>query len=755
MPDDRRTTQIATFAAVALIAHQIGAKATRDALFLSTFAVTSLPAMLVAAAVTSTAFVFATARLLTRFGPARVVPWALVASAALLLGEWALSLRAPRLATVLFYLHMASLGAVLISAFWSLVNESLDPHSARRRISQIAAGGTLGGLMGGLLADRVGAAFGPGAMLLVLALLHLCCAALVAALGAPARSAAKPTATGNAGRSGFRVLQDVSYLRELAVLVLVATVAATLIDYVFKARATAAAPDGAGLLRFFAVFYTSVSVVTFIIQMLLGRLSLERLGLARSVATLPLVISSGGVLALLAPGVAAAGVARGLESVLRSSIFRSGYELFFTPVLAQDKRATKSIIDVGFERLGDAAGAGIVALTLAVAGVQAHSWLLGAAIFLGAVGLYIALRLHRGWVTALETSLIDQRDKLEAAERGPTVSAVMQTIAALEFSDPGLSQSGVEEPQSPTQPAPRLAPYEAMGPRLTFRAEANRTDEAIVNQLADLRSRDPARIRKVLAANPLPLELTGAVLPLLAWEEVCQDVIRALRPHADSIAGQLTDALVDPNRDFAIRRRVPRILYRAKSPRAVNGLVLGLDDRRFEVRYQCGQALASIRDAQPSRSIDRQPVLAAIDREVRLGERVWRGQRLLDELEGDESSGSELIDSFLRERTNLSLQHVFTLLSLIYPREPLKVAFRGLFTDDPALRGTSLEYLDSILPAELRDRLLPHLAPSTARRSDNQKPRDEILAELMRSNHSIELNLARLQGAIPPESTDT
>ncbi len=43
-----------------------------------------------------------------------------------------------------------------------------------------------------------------------------------------------------------------------------------------------------------------------------------------------------------------------------------------------------------------------------------------------------------------------------------------------------------------------------------------------------------------------------------------------------------------------------------------------------------------------------------------------------------------------------SLAHVFTLLSLVLPREPLQIAFRSLHADDRQLRGTALEYLEGV-----------------------------------------------------------
>ena len=78
------------------------------------------------------------------------------------------------------------------------------------------------------------------------------------------------------------------------------------------------------------------------------------------------------------------------------------------------------------------------------------------------------------------------------------------------------------------------------------------------------------------------------------------------------------------------------------------------------------------------------------------------------------------VDEFVRDRAGESLAHVFTLLSLVLPREPLQIAFRSLHTDDQNLQGTALEYLEGVLPAPIRERLWPFLedaAPSRARRA--------------------------------------
>ena len=58
----------------------------------------------------------------------------------------------------------------------------------------------------------------------------------------------------------------------------------------------------------------------------------------------------GGLGALIFPGLGGAIAARAGESTLRSSLFKTGYEIFFTPIASHDKRAAKSINEVGFDR---------------------------------------------------------------------------------------------------------------------------------------------------------------------------------------------------------------------------------------------------------------------------------------------------------------------------------------------------------------------------------------------------------------------
>ena len=65
---------------------------------------------------------------------------------------------------------------MLGSGFWLILSECFDPRTAKRRFGQIAGVGTLGGLIGGLVAERMAVLVGINAMLPALAVMNLFCA---------------------------------------------------------------------------------------------------------------------------------------------------------------------------------------------------------------------------------------------------------------------------------------------------------------------------------------------------------------------------------------------------------------------------------------------------------------------------------------------------------------------------------------------------------------------------------------------------
>jgi hypothetical protein len=464
----------------------------------------------------------------------------------------------------------------------------------------------------------------------------------------------------------------------IAATVVLTSAASAIIDFLFKSQAAASLGTGANLLRFFAAFYGVLQVLTFIAQTVTGVLT-HRLGFRRTIATLPAGVGLAGLVALLLQGWPPVVALRGIESVLRSSFFRNAYELLFVPMDPGERQRVKTSLDVTCDRAGEAAGAAVVQAVLVAGVTVARGWLLTVVFLLAALTLWLGRRLDQLYLGVIENQLIKYRSAPPAmsmvSEAGWTIVQLPKEMG---------TDSGVDTPVAAKPlPTPHL--------------------DSSMELLVALRSPDPARVSAALASTSnLSRIHVAQIVDLLAWDEVMPSVRKALEPVAPAHLGLLVDALVEPSTDFAIRRRVPRILGTVASARSLDGLVRGLDDPRFEVRYHCSRAINRILTSNPELSVNRAHMIAIVERELAVTPQVWRGYRLLDLPEVDEPSEIEAPPEAERTR---HLEHIFALLSMIVAREPLDAAVDGIRSPNAGVRGLAIEYLDQVLPAHVLGRL--------------------------------------------------
>ena len=680
----------------------VAGKATRDALFLTSLSFQALPTMLIAASACSIAIVALHARWAPKFGPATLVQVLSAASGLLFLLEWVVRFSAPRATATLLFLHTSAMGPLLTSGFWLIATERFEPRTAKRRFGQITGAGTMGGLLGALLSERVAATLGAPAMLLVLGALQLLTVWLFSRFAAstqPSSERQQPDPVPRVKtRSGLRVIAEAPYLRHLVALVLLGSTSAALLDYLFKARAVEAIGTGDRLLRFFALYYAAISVLTFVLQVLSSRAVLERFGLGLTTSTPSIALLAGSIGGLITPGFGSLMMARGGEAIFRGSWFRAGYELFYTPIPADEKRAVKSIVDVSVDRLGDAVGGGLVRAAVLLTPAIQSPVILWMAVASSAAAIFAASRLNHWYVRTLGTSLV-----LQAPSLGRSDAEGQMTRRMLLKVRNGNPVALAATP-----------PDEVEDARALLRA-------------------DPQRAIAVLSREDgLSAGLISHAIPLMAGP-LADYAVFALRKVAEERVGQLTDALLDPGQDYRIRRQLARVLAVGVSQRAADALLSALDDDRFDVRFQSARSLAAILDRNPRIRMDRDRIMDVVLREAAVGRPVWASRRLLDGVFNESP-----LDEFVRDRAGQSLAHVFTLLSLVLPRQPLQIAFRSLHSENSRLRGTALEYLEGVLPAKIRERLWPFLVDGRPTRP--AQPHDEVIANLLRSSSSVTLH---------------
>ena len=705
--DQRGTARLATICALIVVASFVAGKAARDALLLGHFDVKTLPIFVAISAVMSLPIILVAGRWMTRYGPARLVPAINLGSALLAVGEWLLINRYPGPVSAVVFFHLATSGAVLTSGFWSIVNERFDVQTAKRHIGRIGMGATLGGILGGVLAERTAVYVRPDKILLVLAALQLTCAVTLYVFGSSverAHAPAKPPGTWSA----FRVVTRSQLLRNVAGVVVLGAVAAGILDYVFKADIVGVSSK-AGLLRTLAIFYTVTNVITAIIQISVCAPLIARLGVPRSVATLPITITLFGMFALAIPVPLAAAIARGAELVTRNSIFRAGYELLYAPLAEEHKRPTKVVLDVGADRLGDLLAAQLVGLIVYLS-AEPRTGLLVATLITGAFAVIITMRLPRSYTAALEDSLLARTadPALPDADRAPEPEPWI-TLNDL----PRFGQAGDFVPLS-------MRIRDLGLPRHTRRTRAitpsrpplpppiSQEHDNLLDAIADLRSQDPARIKRVLAIKLTP-ELAAYAIGLIGRDEVAREAFAALSAIAPRCTGMLVDVLLDQDRPVEVRRRLPAVLLSGRPTLATWGLWRALLDPSFDVRYRSGAVLARLAAAGHLENVAAEEVFGIVKRELLADRHALARTCALDDL----AAAAEARADDEVQRAGTGLEHIFTVLGLALPPEPLRIALHAVQTDDPELRGTALEYLESILPPDVRAQLWPFLEGQT------------------------------------------
>jgi predicted MFS family arabinose efflux permease len=705
---DRYTIVFAALAALMMIGHLQGGKTVRDALFLSFFDVTDLPKMIIATAALSAAAIVAFSRVLAKYGPARLTPPLFIFSGFLSFVEWVAMVFWPHIVTVALYLHITVLDSLLISGFWSIINERYDPYSAKKIIGRMVIFTTLGGLLGAGAASVIAKIFDTRAVIAMLAILHVLA-------GLTLYEVTRGQAHGMGRRSSpvglFAVLKKNTLIQRMALLMVTLAAAVALLDYVFKAKLQLTLSKEE-LVTFFAYFYIAVDIGSLLLQTIVGRKALQWFGLGGTIAVLPISLIFGGVITFLFRSMMTVTLLRGAANLLTNSFLGPGYELLFTPIPPEEKRTSKILIDVGANRSGNMLGGAMIMGLLLLPGPTGSYILLTVVMLAGVMALLVFL-LNRGYISQLAHNLRSGTLKAEDIEikdrttRGTVTltqtrierDRLLQQISSYrgEVISPAVRLSGITKPAISSHPQP-----------------VDSVEDSEIEAIRELRSRDEARIRRILVNKTITPALLPHILPLLRGREVLQEALNAIRPLASSASGQLVDALLDHHQHPLIRRRIPLLLGQADNERAMQGLTLGLLDRELDVRFRCAEALARIKTNHPQLSIDFEAIWRVVYREIAL------------------FSGS----GFKSTQGVEPLRYLFCLLGIVFGPSVMDICYESLQVEDPNIRGTALEYLENQLPQNVRNSLWPVIAAGhVAKKSD--RPSQEIMHDLLEAGRKI------------------
>ena len=198
--------------------------------------------------------------------------------------------------------------------------------------------------------------------------------------------------------------------------------------------------------------------------------------------------------------------------------------------------------------------------------------------------------------------------------------------------------------------------------------------------------------------------MIGELIERLAEPALTSTIASALAPFGDRIVGTLRDAITDAEMAAEVRREIPKVLEEIGTPAAQAVLVESVLDRDVVLRYHTIAALNRLGQAHPDRQTDRKLIETVLAAEI-MGH--YRSYQVMGTLSIAPSDSANPIEHGLRESMEKETERIFRLLKLLYPQYDMHSAYVGLQSADPVVHDNAVEFMDSVLPPEVRALIIP------------------------------------------------
>jgi AAA family ATP:ADP antiporter len=288
-----------------------------------------------------------------------------------------------------FFIWTSVFNLFIVSVFWSFMADLFNDSQAKRLFGFIAAGGTAGALAGPALTATLAIPLGPANLLpisaLVLGWAVLCIHRLTAwrekvdpgpaasASVSGASSGGRERGLGGGAWAGIRLILCSPYLLGICLLILLFT---TLSTFLYFQQATIIADnftDPAKRTTVFAGIDFAANALTLLIQVFFTSRIVKALGLAWSLALIPLLLGGGFLLLGAAPLLVVLVAVQVVRRAGNYAIMKPSREMLFVVLSKEEKYKAKNVIDTVIYRSGDVisawAYAGLQALGLGLAAI--------------------------------------------------------------------------------------------------------------------------------------------------------------------------------------------------------------------------------------------------------------------------------------------------------------------------------------------------------------------------------------------------
>jgi len=257
----------------------------------------------------------------------------------------------------MFYLWASVFNLFVVSVFWSLLADLLGPGTARKLYGPIAAGGTIGTIVGPLLTKGLVDLIGVAGVLVVSGLLLEVAVIGVVFVRRAARSLSIEDAgdppVGGGAFDGLAQVVRAPYLRSIVGYVLCTSCAATFIYLAQSHIAKELLLTRDARIDYFATVELYVAIATLVLQLIVATPLIGLIGPGLVLCILPVVQVTGLITLVTVPSLAALTVVLVVGKASTHGLTRPARELLFTVISREDKYRAKNAIDTVGYRFGD------------------------------------------------------------------------------------------------------------------------------------------------------------------------------------------------------------------------------------------------------------------------------------------------------------------------------------------------------------------------------------------------------------------
>ncbi len=366
-------------------------------LFKNTWGAENLPLVMSAMPVVVFGGVALYGWILSHLGPRRTLLVTSLGSSCFIVACYFGLLTGSKMVTPILFLIKELYIVLLIEQYWSYINSSLTPTTAKKVNGPITGIAGLGGVVGGSVGSLIVGPLGTEAMVLAAALM-LIPAAMVSNL--TYRLHGEPEAPDNSDKSishhmGWQMFRSNPTLVCLLAIVLSSQVIAAVLDFKFNELLSVEFAGATDMETAFQLrFWGFLNLVSIGLQFVIAPLLLSFIALRLVHLMLPLIHFSAIIFAIIEPSVFSVGLAFFLFKAFDYSIFRAAKELLYIPLEFDARYRAKEVIDVFGYRTGKGGSSVLIALAQR-AGVIMGNYYLYIAFFMAAIWLTLVFPLTR------------------------------------------------------------------------------------------------------------------------------------------------------------------------------------------------------------------------------------------------------------------------------------------------------------------------------------------------------------------------